>query len=67
MIGASVEVLAEHARRHPCQDATCVEVVCPCGSALALVCGECRQPVYVAVRPGAAPCEHARELMGEEP
>lgn len=63
--GASAEVLAHHARQHPCPpDAPCLHVPCPCGGALALVCGDCGEPVYVVLlRPDAPPCVHARELI----
>ena len=65
-IGASAEVLLEHARQHPCRDDAGADVViCPCGGAAALVCDDCREPVYVVVlRTDGVPCEHARELMG---
>ncbi len=61
-VGASEEVIREHADRHPCGDADAYEVVCPCGSSLAIVCDGCGEPVFVVVQPGTW-CVHAHELV----
>lgn len=63
--GASEEVIRHHAEQHPCPAETNVrEVDCPCGATRALVCDGCREPVFIAVRPGTW-CEHAQQLMGD--
>ncbi len=57
----SPELIAHHAGLHPCDDADMVEVVCPCGDAVALSCSACGQAVFFSTRPGTW-CEHARRL-----
>ena len=64
-VGASPEVLRHHAAQHPCRDAETFEVLCPCGSCVAICCAECRDPVFLAVLPGSW-CEHAQELWGAQ-
>ena len=66
IVGASPELLAEHAKRH---SATCPgegeahEVPCPCGGALAIVCAECGDAVFLVLL-AEPPCSHAAELLG---
>ena len=47
----SPEFIAHHAGLHPCDDADMVEVVCPCGDAVALSCSACGQAVFFSTRP----------------
>lgn len=65
-IGASEEVIRHHASEHPCPPGVPAdERVCPCGSTVAICCGRCEEPVFVAVQPGSW-CEHAEELAGDD-
>jgi len=66
-LGASEEIVGEHARRHGCgPNAPMLEVVCPCGTTVLLVCARCGEPVFAAVAPGTF-CVHAQEAIGEAP
>jgi hypothetical protein len=60
LVGASLEVLIEHADQHPC-DAEQISVPCPCGGAVALICVCCKLPVFLVLIVDE-PCEHALAL-----
>ena len=62
VVGASSEVIAEHADRHcrRCSGAG-YRAPCPCGDAIVIVCEECG-PVFIALRPGTF-CRHAGEVL----
>jgi hypothetical protein len=57
----SAELIAHYAGLHPCPDDDPMEILCPCGDTVALLCPTCREPVFFSTRP-ATWCEHAREL-----
>ena len=61
-IGASAEVIAHHVEQHGCGTclSDCLEMVCACGTTVALACALCRQPLFIVVRPGTW-CWHAEE------
>ena len=61
-LGASGEVLREHASQHSCEPDAAQEIICPCGGCLAIVCARCREPVFLVLL-SDAPCAHARELL----
>lgn len=61
LVGASEEVVAEHLRRHECEDADAGATVCPCGLTVAVVCMSCDLPLFMATAPGSW-CEHADAL-----
>jgi hypothetical protein len=66
VVPVSPEVIAHHTTAHAeqCPDGGYAERTCPCGDAVALVCTDCSAVVFVALRPGTAPCAHAQALMG---
>jgi len=66
-LGASLEVIEHHARRHAdagCRAVGAAEQVCPCGTTVVLVCG-CGSPQFVAVSPGTW-CPHAESAARGE-
>lgn len=65
---ASVELVQhharEHARGHGVDEVGLHDYVCPCGQTIALICAECRQPVFLATRTPEW-CAHAVSLWAE--
>jgi hypothetical protein len=61
--GASMEVIEEHAARHPCGDQPTEEHWCPCSTTVVIVCTKCGDAVFASVAPGSW-CEHAAALTG---
>lgn len=66
-LGASEEVLRHHAEQHGCpeDDSPPREVMCPCGTTVAIVCASCGDPVFICVKPGTW-CQHATAASGDE-
>jgi hypothetical protein len=65
VIGESAELLREHANRHAqsCGDADAIERLCPHGTTVAICCGACHAPVFVAVDPDRAVCHHVGDAI----
>jgi hypothetical protein len=63
-IGASPEIIRHHLSHHPCKDAHPIEVLCPCGNAVAILCSECGDPMFLAVNPEVW-CDHAQTFYRE--
>jgi hypothetical protein len=63
-IGASPEVIRHHLDVHPCKTARVLETECPCGHAVALICSECAEPLFLAVN-SEDWCSHAEQMYRE--
>lgn len=63
-LGASTEVMLHHLAEHPCKNAHALEYPCPCGCAVAILCSECGEPLFLAVDPEEW-CEHAEVAYRE--